>query len=66
LSGSVAEHKLEDVPKRKKRRDPVGEQPEEDVAERIAAILRFARFEGPTGDIDELLADIERGRELPL
>lgn len=30
--------------------------------ERIAAVLRFARFEGPTGDIASLLADIEAGR----
>jgi predicted transcriptional regulator len=30
--------------------------------ERIAAVLRFARFDGPTGDIDSLLADIEAGR----
>lgn len=30
--------------------------------ERIAAVLRFARFEGPTGDIESLLADIEAGR----
>jgi hypothetical protein len=30
--------------------------------ERIAAVLRFARFEGPTGDIQSLLADIEAGR----
>lgn len=35
-----------------------------DPAERIAAVLRFARFEGPTGDIDRLLAEIERGRGL--
>ncbi len=32
--------------------------------ERIAAVLRFARFAGPTGDIDQLLAEIERGRAL--
>ncbi len=30
--------------------------------ERIAAVLRFARFEGPTGDIESMLADIEAGR----
>jgi hypothetical protein len=30
--------------------------------ERIAAVLRFARFDGPTGDIDQLLAEIEAGR----
>jgi hypothetical protein len=32
--------------------------------ERIAAVLRFARFSGPTGDIDEILAEIEAGRGL--
>ena len=31
--------------------------------ERIAAVLRFARFDGPTGDIDQILAEIERGRD---
>ena len=30
--------------------------------ERIAAVLRYARFEGPTGDIDQVLSEIERGR----
>ena len=34
----------------------------EAVKRRIAAVLRFARFSGPTGDIDQLLAEIERGR----
>ena len=32
--------------------------------QRIAAVLRFARFAGPTGDIDQLLGEIERGRAL--
>jgi hypothetical protein len=36
----------------------------EDPQHRIAAILRFARFSGPTGDIEEILEDIERGRAL--
>lgn len=40
------------------------ERNEPDPEVRIAAILRFARFAGPTGSIDELLADIERGRGL--
>jgi hypothetical protein len=31
---------------------------------RIAAVLKFARFEGPTGDIDEVLREIENGRGL--
>ena len=30
--------------------------------ERVAAVLRFARFAGPTGDIDQVLSEIERGR----
>lgn len=34
----------------------------EAVERRIAAVLRFARFAGPTGDIDQLLTEIERGR----
>jgi hypothetical protein len=41
------------------------EEREDDPEQRIAAVLRFARFHGPTGDIDEILADIERGRGLP-
>ena len=35
-----------------------------DPDQRIAAILRFARFAGPTGDIDQLLEQIEQGRGL--
>ncbi|HMO95095.1 MAG TPA: CopG family transcriptional regulator [Tepidiformaceae bacterium] len=31
--------------------------------ERLAAILRFARFSGPTGDIEQLLEEIARGRD---
>jgi hypothetical protein len=31
---------------------------------RIAAVLKFAAFSGPTGDIDALLHDIEVGRNL--
>ncbi len=30
--------------------------------DRIAAVLRFARFSGPTGDIERILAEIEHGR----
>ena len=36
------------------------EQPEK----RIAAVLEYARFAGPTGDIEQVLDDIERGRGL--
>jgi hypothetical protein len=42
--------------------DEQGERPAED---RIASVLRFARFSGPTGDIDRILSDIERGRGTP-
>lgn len=41
------------------------EEDEMDPEARIAAILRFARFSGPSADIEEILADIERGRALP-
>jgi hypothetical protein len=34
------------------------EAAERTVEERIAAVLRFARFSGPTGDIDQILAEI--------
>lgn len=49
---------------RESLRRAVGEQEEVDPERRIAAILRFARFDGPSADIDEMLADIERGRGL--
>jgi hypothetical protein len=42
----------------------VAEQAAVDPDRRIAAVLKFARFAGPTGDVDELLADIEHGRGL--
>ena len=45
-------------------RRTVAEPEEMDPEARIAAILRFARFSGPSADIDEILADIERGRGL--
>ncbi len=37
---------------------------DQDPEQRIARVLRFARFEGPTGEIDEVLDEIERGRGL--
>jgi hypothetical protein len=43
-------------------RRTLAEGPEVDPAERIAAVLRFARFSGPTGDIDQLLAEIGGNR----
>jgi hypothetical protein len=42
----------------------LAEQIEVEPETRVAAILRFARFAGPTGGIEQLLADIERGRGL--
>jgi hypothetical protein len=35
-----------------------------DPKARIAAVLRFARFAEPIGDIDQVLEEIERGRGL--
>ena len=43
-------------------RRTLSEESAVDPAERIAAVLRFARFSGPTGDIDQILEEIERGR----
>ena len=45
-------------------RRTVAEEQQLAPEQRIAAVLRFARFAGPTGDIDQLLAEIERGRGL--
>jgi hypothetical protein len=45
------------------RRTLAGE-PELEPEQRIAAVLRFARFSGPTGEIDQLLQEIEGGRAL--
>ncbi|MYB43193.1 MAG: antitoxin [Chloroflexi bacterium] len=45
-------------------RRTVAEEQQVSPEERIAAVLRFARFAGPTGDIDQMLAEIERGRAL--
>ncbi len=50
---------------RESLRRTVAETDEMEPEERIAAILRFARFSGPTADIDEILSDIERGRRSP-
>lgn len=40
------------------------EAPAPDPDRRIAAVLRFARFVGPTGDIEQVLSEIEQGRGL--
>ena len=45
-------------------RRTVAEEQQVAPEQRIAAVLRFARFAGPTGDIDQLLGEIERGRAL--
>lgn len=50
---------------RESLRRTLAEETERTPEQRIAAVLRFARFEGPTGDIDQILAEIERGRALP-
>ena len=49
---------VRDSIRRTLREDAAQEAPER----RIAAVLRYAKYEGPTGDIDELLAQIEEGR----
>jgi hypothetical protein len=45
-------------------RQSLVEVPEPDPDPRIATILRFARYSGPTGDIGQMLEEIERGRDL--
>ncbi len=49
---------------RESLRQAVAEDAAQDPDKRIAAVLRFARFSGPTGDIDQLIDEIERGRDL--
>jgi metal-responsive CopG/Arc/MetJ family transcriptional regulator len=43
-------------------RQTVAQRDDVEPEKRIAAVLRFARFSGPTGDIGQLLAEIEQGR----
>jgi hypothetical protein len=50
---------------RESLRRSLEEESETDPDRRIAAVLRFARFAGPTGDIEHVLADIDHGRHLP-
>ena len=45
-------------------RRSLAEEVEPDPDRRIASILRFARFAGPSGDIAQLLEEIEGGRDL--
>jgi hypothetical protein len=44
-------------------RERLIEEDDADPERKAAAILRFARFAGPTGDIDQILEEIERGRQ---
>ncbi len=46
-------------------RRTLAEEAEADPRERIANVLRFARFSGPTGEIDQILDEVEQGRSLP-
>jgi hypothetical protein len=50
---------------RESLRQAIGQEAGEDPERRIASVLRFARFAGPTGDITQLLDEIERGRGVP-
>lgn len=50
---------------RESLRRSVAEEPEPDPERRIAAVLRFARYAGPTGDIEQLLHEIDQGRGVP-
>ena len=54
---SVADVVRESIRNRLERGRPV------EPSQRLAALLRFTRFSGPTGDIEQLLAEIEQGRE---
>lgn len=47
---------------RESLRNTLEQERDRPADERIAAVLRFARFSGPTGDIDRILAEIEAGR----
>jgi len=49
---------------RESLRRSLAEHDESNPERRIASILKFARFAGPTGDIDRLLNEIEEGRGL--
>lgn len=46
------------------RRAMADEEGAEDPEQKLAAVLRFARYSGPTGDIEQLLGEIESGRGL--
>lgn len=48
---------------RESLRRTLAEEAEPNPDATIAAILQFARFNGPTGDIEQILAETERGRD---
>jgi hypothetical protein len=43
-------------------RETITHETGDDPDRRIATVLRYARFAGPTGDIAQLLDEIEQGR----
>ncbi len=47
---------------RESLRRTMADESERRPEDRIAAVLRFARFAGPTGDIEQILQEIEQGR----
>ena len=48
---------------RQRIRGSLQEQAPEDPDKKLARILRFAKYSGPTGDIETLLAEVEKGRQ---
>ena len=42
-------------------RETLAAKPQRPPQERLLAILRFAKASGPTADIEEMLAEIDRG-----
>jgi hypothetical protein len=64
---SAARHRGQPVSRfvRDSLRRSVTEEPEPDSDRRVAEVLRFARFAGPTGDIEQLLREIDQGRGVP-
>lgn len=46
---------------RESLRRTMADESERRPEDRIAAVLRFARFSGPTGDIDRILHEIDSG-----
>jgi hypothetical protein len=46
---------------RRRLREASGREPRPDIAAKLAAVQTAYRHRGPTGDIEHLLAEIERG-----